>query len=164
MLGVRLFPPQVLSDLNFFNVKSEKKLALRLRTLQRVAAAAIGTYLMVRYKPILAAKLGSSYIAREVANLPFYLGYGCLSFPTVNLIVLGDFGYLSMLDAVSNIRNKEVGWAVANVAFAGMAYFVSQGYRDSDLDIGPNLLEKLFQKVEDKLTQPLWDRFYKKQV
>ncbi len=156
MLGVRLFPPQVLSDLNFFNVSSKEELALRLRAVQRVAAAAIGTYLMVRY----VAKLGSSFAANVGVRLAFSAGYACLSFPTANLVFSVRAGYLATTRAVSSIRNKEIGWAVADVVFVGMAYFTSQVYRDSAFEIGPNFLERFFQKVEDKLTESLYRRFY----
>ena len=75
MFGISLFPPQVLSDLNFFNVNSEKELASRLRAVQRVAAAAIGAYLMARYTPIFAAKLESSCAAEIVVELAFAASY-----------------------------------------------------------------------------------------
>src|SRR5579863_4696816 len=97
MLGdIRLFP-QVLSDLNFFNVKSEKQLASRLRAVLRVAAAAIGAYLWVRYKPIFAAKLGSSFVAMNGVDLAFYAGYSCLSFPATVLTVSNILGYKNMM-------------------------------------------------------------------
>ena len=90
MFGIQLFP-QVLSDLNFFNVKSEDELASRLRAVQRVAVAAIGAYLMVQYhRPILLAKLGSSWVARSVVDLAFYLGYHCLSNPQVSPLHLSS--------------------------------------------------------------------------
>jgi len=160
MLGVRLFPPQILSDLNFFNVRSEVELASRLRAVQRVAAAAIGAYLTVRSGPILAAKLGCSLAARIVGSLTFTVGYGCLSYPAGILISSGGFAYRCTLGAVSSIGNKEIGWAVINVACIGIGYFFSQMYSHSAYEIGPNLLEKLFQKVEAKLVPPLYRRFY----
>ncbi len=169
MFDVRLFPPQVLSDLNFFHVKSERELAFRLRTLQRVVAAAIGAYLMERYMPILAAKLGSSYEAYAEAHFTFVAGYGCLSFPIVGLIWSGRVGYLFTRNAVLTVRNIEIGRAVINVVGVSAAYFFSQIYRcsgledqDPYLEAGPNFLERFFQKVEDKLTKPLWVHVYKK--
>ena len=160
MFGVRLFPPQVLSDLNFLSVNSKEELATRLRAVQRVAVAAIGAYLWVRYLPILAAKLGSSCAAGMVVELAFFVSGACLSYPAAALILAGSRGYLFTMYAVSRIRNKEIGWTVFSVAWIGLSYFWSQDYK-MYAEIGPNFLERVFQKVEDKLTQPLWDRFYK---
>lgn len=157
MFGVRLFPPQVLSDLNFFNVSSKEELATRLRAVQRVAAAAIGIYLKVRYQPILAAKWES----KSAAMLSLYAGYSCLSCPVMLLVLSWFNGYVYTMDALSCIRSREIGWTVLSVSMFGLSYFLSQNYKDGALT-GPNLLEKLFDTVEDKLTQPLWDRFYKK--
>ncbi len=163
MLGVRLFPPQVLSDLNFFNVKSEKELTSRLRAVQRVVAAAIGAYLMVRYQPILVAKLGSSCAAEIGVFCVFFGGYSCLSYPANMLRASGFLTYDSILNAESSIRNKEIGWTVIEVALVGLWYFGSQMYKDC-AEIGPNLLERLFQKVEDKVAPPLFRQFYTKKV
>ena len=154
MFGVRLFP-QVLSDLNFFNVNSEKELALRLRTVERVAAAAIGEYLIVRYL----AKLGSSFAAKKGVFLAFWASYCCLSLPANMLRACGVITYKSILYAESSIRNKEIGWTVIEVALVGLGYFGSQIYKDF-AEMGPNFLERLFQKVEDKLAPPLYRRFY----
>jgi hypothetical protein len=159
MLGVSLFPSQVLSDLNFFNVSSKEELASRLRAVQRVSAAAIGAYLMVRYQPILVAKLGSSCAAKIGVYLAFFGGYSCLSFPANMLRACGVIAYQSILYAESSIRNKEIGWTVIEVSLVGIAYFGSQIYK-AYAEIGPNLLERLFQKVEDKYTKPLYRYFY----
>ncbi|HEY5235419.1 MAG TPA: hypothetical protein VIJ14_04505, partial [Rhabdochlamydiaceae bacterium] len=128
MLGVRLFP-QVLSDLNFFNVRSQTDLASRLRAVQRVVAATLGAYLMVRYEPILIAKLGSNCSAEGLVKIAFLVSYGCLSMPTTILILSGVTGYRHMLYAVSS--NKEIGWKVLNVAMVVVCYVNFQNYRHS---------------------------------
>jgi hypothetical protein len=157
MTAIKLFPPQVLSDLNFLSVNSKEELASRLRAVQRVVAAAIGAYLMVRYQPI----LGASCAVQTAVYLASIAGYACLSLPALSLVASGFVATHETLGAASHSRNKELGWTVINVAWIGMAYFLSQGYRHAAFEIGPNFLERVFQKVEDKLTQPLWDRFYK---
>lgn len=162
MFGVSLFPPQVLSDLNFFNVKSEKKLASRLRAVQRVAAAAIGAYLMRRYQPILVAKLGSSSAAK-IVFCAFFGGYSCLSFPANMLRACVAVTCGHILNAESNIRNKEIGGTVIEVAWVGFGYFVSQTYKYY-AKYGPNLLERVFQKVEDTFVPSLYRRFYTEKV
>jgi hypothetical protein len=163
MFGINLFPPQVLSDLNFFNVNSEQELASRLRAVQRVAAAAIGAYLMVRYEPILVAKLGSNFFVRVAVAEAFVAGYGCLSVPAMALSISWGYGYELAMGTLAHIRNREIKKRVINVAFSGTFYFLSQIYKDDKYGAmdGPNFLERLFQKVEDRWTQPLWDRFYK---
>lgn len=156
MLGVRLFP-QVLSDLNFFNVESEQELALRLRTVQRVAVAVIGTCLFVRYEPM----LNKNQVV--VLYIGVFVGGVCLSAPMSILYLTAVTGCQSAMKGVSRYRENQIGKFVLCVGGVFYCYLVSQGYKKHLADIQlPNLLEKLFKKVEDRVTQPIWDRFYKK--
>ena len=160
MLGIRLFP-QVLSDLNFFNVNSEKELASRLRAVQRVAATAIGAYLYARYEPILVARLGGTLILKSAVNFAFSVGYCCLSLPSINLFVQWFMGYRVAVSAFRTYENKQFILSAVGVGCFFVSYGIGQIYKEESAS--PNLLEKLFQKVEDTLTQPLWNRFYKQQ-
>jgi hypothetical protein len=150
MLGIRLFP-QILADLNFFNVNSEKKLTSRLRAVQRAAAAAIGAYLMARYQP------GSTSISKSAICAAFTVGSICLSCPSASLIVQFN-GYRIVLLAFRAYENKQFVQLAINIGFFFTSYAIGQMYKKES--ISPNLLEKLFKKVEDKITQPLWERFY----
>ena len=161
MLDVRLFP-EVLSDLNFFNVHSSTELGLRLRAVQRVAAAAIGAYLFLRYEPILIAKLGSTLIPRLVVPCAFITGYCFLSYPSTGLVVGGVFGYRGVLQLISCIEDKKIIGIGLSVGLIFSSYCTFQTYKEAaDVPL-LNLLEKLFQRVETRYTQSLWDRFYKK--
>lgn len=160
MLGIRLFP-QVLSDLNFFNVNSPKELAFRLRTVQRVAVAAIGGYLLLRYERTVIKQLGLKCPLSGVVRLGFLAGNAYLSVPMAALSMTAIGSYQCAMKVVPNYRDKKIGWLVFNVGMVFYGYILSQFYKDLEIEISPNLLERLFQKVEDKLTQPLWDRFYK---
>ncbi len=158
MTAIKLFP-QVLLDLNFFNVKSERELASRLRAVQRVAAAAIGAYLMVRYEPILVAKLGGTYISTAAVSFAFSVSYCCLSTPSTALILGGLYGYRTVLAAFQEYDNKQFIGLAINVGSFFISYVLGQMYKEGG-DARPNLFEKLFRKVEERYAQPLYDRFY----
>jgi hypothetical protein len=158
MLGVWLFP-QVLSDLNFFNVKSKKELASRLRAVQRVAVAAIGAYLIVRYAPILAAKLGGTLISKLAFPFAITVSYWCLSAPSTCLITGGGGGYLAVLAALREYDNKQFIELAISVGLFFTCYICGQVYKKGG-NIPTNLFEKLFQKVEERYAQPLYHRFY----
>jgi hypothetical protein len=159
MSGIQLFP-QILSDLNFRNVKSEKELASRLRAVQRVAVAAIGFYLKVHYEPML--KMGCSGAVKTGIGVAVDACYCCLSVPTGLLSVSSVFIYEFTMQTLSHIRNKEIGKAVISIACTGLSYFLAQVYKDPEYERVPNLLEKVFQKVEDHATPFLWNLIYKK--
>ena len=161
MFDIRLFPPQVLLDLNFCNVNSEKELASRLRAVQRVVAAAIGAYLYARYEPIFVAKLGGTLIAKFAVNIPISQGYFCLSNPSTCLFMQWFMGYRTGLNVFRKYENKQFISSAVSVGLLFANYVLGQVYKEEG--VYPNFLEKLFQKVEDKVTLPLWDRFYKKE-
>jgi hypothetical protein len=161
MSGISLFPPQVISDLNFFNVSSKEDAAFRLRTLQRVALAAVGAYLVLRYESKLTAPLGNTLTARLVVRLGL-MGFSCcLSAPSAVLAWTGFYGIIGVSEIISAIVKKEVGVAVYFLLGTATVYSTFQKYSDSFFMEAPNLLERVFQKVEDRYAEPLWNRFYK---
>ena len=174
-MRLQLFP-QVLSDLNFFNVSSEEELALRLRTVQRVAVAAIGLCLLFRFEPTVFAKLASYapalvnwrgydifHAAVKVAMpVPFML----LSCPSAALVMGVWWSRCGVSWVVLGFGNRNISAKVSGVILIVGGYWLSQIYKNGanngiDVDT-PNLLETVFQKVENKCTKPLWDRFYAK--
>ncbi len=161
MSSVTLFP-QVLPDLNFFNVSSSTEAAFRLRALQRVALAAVGGYLLVRYSDNLECQLASTWAGRSIVRLGLLGLSVCLSAPSTCLALTTAYGPKYAYQAFSAIAKKEIGLAIFLLVGATSSYVVFANYRHPSLMIGPNLLEKLFQKVEDRYAVPLWNRFYKK--
>jgi hypothetical protein len=163
-LDIKLFPPQVLSDLNFFRVRDEQELAFRLKTLQRVAVAAIGAYLFVRYEPMLAKQLG---LFKSPLRIVVYMGIhvcsACLSAPMYVLFTTAVTGSLSAMKGVSSYRDNKIGEVVFWVGGVFYCYVVSQGYKKHLESIpSPDFLERLFLKVGNRVYEPLWNRFYKK--
>jgi len=62
--------------------------------------------------------------------------------------------------------NRDIWAMVFGVVLIAEGYVLSQLYKrgeNNGIDVDmPNFLEKVFQKVENKCTKPLWDRFYAK--
>lgn len=164
MLGIRLFPPQVLSDLNFFRVRDELELALRLRAVQRVAVAAIGTYLLYRYTPLLASQSSHISDAWLVAGLASGLISYTLCSPAFGIFTGGLYFYKGSVDVLSGIKHKDIGSIAWGSFWVLGACYVSQTYKKYQFCFcpSPNLLDKLFIRVADRCAPPLWNRFYKK--
>ncbi|HEY5235354.1 MAG TPA: hypothetical protein VIJ14_04175, partial [Rhabdochlamydiaceae bacterium] len=91
----------------------------------------------------------------------FVMGYCFLSYPSAGLVVGGVFGYRGVLELIYSIEDRQIIGIAFSVGFIFASYCALQTYKETENVPSPNPLEKLFQRVEDRYTQPLWDRFYK---
>ncbi|HEY5235355.1 MAG TPA: hypothetical protein VIJ14_04180 [Rhabdochlamydiaceae bacterium] len=157
--------PQIIADLDFYHVHSSADLAYRLRTLQRVAAAAIGVYLYYCYQPLLTSQMSHIPNASNLVTGAFFLiGYTLCS-PAVFLVFGIERFCSGGAQMISGVVNKKIARiAMGSLHFFG-GYGVFQMYRKYDLVsfyLSPNLLDSLFKRVANRYAPPLWDRFYKK--
>lgn len=158
------FPPQVLRDINFFNVRSPTEAAYRLRTLQRVAAAGLGAYLFFRYEPL--KQLQVSHIPYASAALDiatFFAGYSVCS-PAAFLILGGATFYEGSVKILSGAEHKIIGRIVLGALMVGFGYINCHLYRTIDFCFysSPDPLDKVFTIVAARYSEPMWRRFYSK--
>jgi hypothetical protein len=154
--------PQVIADLDFYHVNSSTDLNYRLRTLQRVAAAAIGAYLFYRYHPLLTAQISHiPYAAHVVTTVCFLIGY-TLCAPASFLVSGGANIYGGGVIALSGIQHKNIGSIAIGIFMVLGGYILCQEYRKYEFCFypSPDPLDKLVVLVANRNASRLWLRFY----
>ncbi|HEY5235356.1 MAG TPA: hypothetical protein VIJ14_04185, partial [Rhabdochlamydiaceae bacterium] len=123
------FPPNVIKELNFFNVKGSTELGYRLRTLQRVVAAAIGAYLFYRYHPLLQSQISQIPYASKVVSLAsFFVGYTLCS-PATFLVLGGRYLYEGGVEVFLGVKHKHIESIVMGSLRILVGYYCWNEYR-----------------------------------
>jgi hypothetical protein len=151
----RCFPPRVLPDINIFNVRSSTELGYKLLALQRVAAAALAVYICYCYWP-------SKHRALSAWVDVMPIGGYCLSAPATFLALGGFYIYDGSVRLVLGVKHKNLERIFNGVWRLAIGYFCCHHYRKIALCIfnPPNLLDKVFVRIGNHLSVPLWKRFY----
>lgn len=156
--------PKVIADLDFYHVNSSMDLAYRLRTLQRVAAAAIGAYLFYHYHPVLTSQISHiPYASQVVSTVAFFIGY-TLCAPASFLASGSANIYWGSVQVLSGIKHKKIGDIALGSYVALAGYILCQVYRQYEFCFyrSPDPLDKLFTSVANNYKGRLWERFYAK--
>ena len=164
-IGKAIFP-RVIADIDFYHVQSSTDVNHKLRALQRVAIAAIGAYLFYRYHPLLTSQISHiPYASHVVSTVCFLIGY-TLCAPAAFLVSGGANIYGGGVKALSGIKHKDIGDIALGTFMVLGGYILCQEYRKYEFCFYPslNLLDKLFAKIANRYSSPIWLRlrFYAK--